>query len=155
MENLTRLLQEHHDSIIAEAMHAINRTHLKHYEAEGLEKTQQRLKKLYDLTLQSVIEKNLVSLVSFVETIAKERYSRGYDLYEVQTAFNVLEIAIWNNILKHLQPVEYAEALGLISTILGVGKDTLARTYVSLVSNKNTPFVDYKALFEGCVDDWH
>ncbi|MEZ4762804.1 MAG: hypothetical protein R3C26_06250 [Calditrichia bacterium] len=47
------------------------------------------------------------------------------------------------------------QKVGLISTILGVGKDTPARTYVSLVSNKNTPFVDYKALFEGCVDDWH
>lgn len=38
MENLTLLLQEHHNSIIAEAMHAINRTHLKHYEAEGWKK---------------------------------------------------------------------------------------------------------------------
>jgi hypothetical protein len=50
----------------------------------------------------------------------------------VQTALNVLEEAIWKQITKLMSPAEQAEALGLISSILGSGKDILARTYVSL-----------------------
>jgi hypothetical protein len=136
MNNLIQLLKERQNDVIAETMEAIKRAHLKHYEAEGLEMTQQRLKKLYDLTLQSVAEKNVAPMVEYVENIARERFSRGYDLYEVQTAFNVLEEAIWNRILRELQPMTFAEALGLISTVLGIGKDTLARTYVSLASKE-------------------
>ena len=149
MNNLIQLLKERQNDIIAEAMEVIKRAHLKHYEAEGLEMTEQRLKKLYDLTLQSVAKKNVIPLMEYVEIIARERSSHGYDIYEVQTAFNVLEETIWNRILDELRPIAYADALGLISTILGIGKDTLARTYVSLASKKMTPYIDYKMLFEG------
>jgi len=44
---------------------------------------------------------------------------------------------------------ELAESLGLLTTVLGVGKDALARTYVSLASHEHVPSLDLRALFEG------
>jgi hypothetical protein len=42
-----------------------------------------------------------------------------------------------------------AEALGLVSTVLGTGKDTLARVYVTLASKSRTPTLDLRSLFTG------
>jgi hypothetical protein len=37
----------------------------------------------------------------------------------------------------------------LLTTVLGVGKDALARTYVSLASHEHVSSLDLRALFEG------
>jgi hypothetical protein len=42
-------------------------------------------------------------------------------------------------------PAELAEAIGLLSTILGYGKETLARRYVSLASARHVPTLDLSA----------
>jgi hypothetical protein len=96
-----------------------------------------------------VKEKNLGPMIAHVETVARDRFEAGFGFWEVQTAFNVLEEAIWTRILKELPPADYAEALGLISTVLGTGKDTLARRYVSLASKTKAPSLNLHSLFTG------
>ena len=88
-------------------------------------------------------------MVQYTERIARQRYLSGFELFEVQTAFNVLEEVIWKRILSDMEPKDIVEAIGYISTILGAGKDTLARTYVSLAARGKAPAVDLKALFAG------
>jgi hypothetical protein len=41
------------------------------------------------------------------------------------------------------------QTLGVVSTILGAGKDALAREYVSLATNAHAPSLDLRALFAG------
>jgi hypothetical protein len=130
-------------------MRAMDRAHLKHYEEAGKEHIRARLKALCVLCTRGVKERNLGPMIAHADEIARERFSAGYDLWEVQTAFNVLEEVIWTRIIKELPPADYAEALGLVSTILGTGKDTLARRYVSLASKSKAPSLDLKALFNG------
>jgi hypothetical protein len=127
----------------------MTRAHVKHYEKEGAEHLHQRLKALYVLTVRGVKERNLGPMIAHADSIARERFSAGYDLWEVQTAFNVLEEAIWKLVLKEISPAELAEALGLVSTVLGVGKDTLARRYVSLASKTKAPSLNLQSLFTG------
>ena len=79
----------------------------------------------------------------------EKRYTAGFDLWEVQTAFNVLEEAIWVRVFKSVPPDALAEALGLVSTVLGAGKDTLARKYVSLASKTKAPSLNLQSLFSG------
>jgi hypothetical protein len=88
-------------------------------------------------------------MIAHAQTIARERFASGFDLSEVQTAFNVLEEAIWRRILEGLPPVDYGEALGLVSTLLGAGKDALARTYVTLASKTKAPSLQLQHLFAG------
>jgi hypothetical protein len=88
-------------------------------------------------------------MLSYAEQVAEERFNAGYDLSEVQTAFNTLEEATWSRVFAELEPAEFAQALGLVSTVLGAAKDALARTYVSLATNAHAPSLDLHALFEG------
>jgi hypothetical protein len=146
---LHELLTERSAEIIDEATGAMARAHLKHYERAGSEHIHQRLKALYVLTARAVKERNLGPMVAHADSIARERFEAGFDLWEVQTAFNVLEEALWTRILKELPPADFAEALGLISTVLGTGKDTLARRYVSLASKSKSSSLDLHAMFSG------
>jgi hypothetical protein len=146
---LNELLQERTAVIMEDASEAMSRAHLRSYEKSGTEHTHQRLKALLVLTARAVKERNLGPMVAHADSIARERFASGFDLWEVQTAFNVLEEAIWTHILKELPPTEYAEALGLISTVLGTGKDTLARRYVSLASKTKASSLNLQSLFTG------
>jgi hypothetical protein len=143
--SLFQMLQDHSSEILAEATESMHRSHVKHYESVGPEHIHQRLKALYVLTVRAVKERNLGPMIAHAETVARERFASGFDLWEVQTAFNVLEEAIWGRILKELAPAGYAEALGLISTVLGAGKDTLARQYVSLASKSKAPSLNLQS----------
>ncbi len=147
--DLDYLLQHQSEEIIADAFRGLERSHLRNYEIVGNERAHQRLKALYVLTVRAVHEKNLGPMIAHAETIARERYDAGFDLYEVQTAFNVLEEAIWMRILKNMPPMEFGTALGLVSTVLGAGKDALARTYVTLASKSKAPALNLQSLFTG------
>ncbi len=148
---LLQLLHDRGESIVDDAFRAVERSHLKSYEQTGMERARQRLRDLFVLTARAVADKQLGPIVAHAETIAGERFASGFDLWEVQTAFNVLEEAIWLRIIKELSPAQYAEALGLVSTVLGAGKDALARAYVSLASKTRAPALDLHSLFSGAV----
>lgn len=147
--NLHELLVQDADGILHDAATAIQRARLKSYEKAGQDSTHRRLKALLTLATRAAQERNLGPMIAHAESIARERFEAGYDLWEVQTAFNVLEEAIWVRILKELPPNAYAEALGIISTVLGAGKDTLARHYVSLASRSRVPTLNLQSLFTG------
>ncbi len=146
---IVQFLQNRAGDILAEAYQAMARARLKSYETAGTEETRQRLKALYDLVVQGVRERNLTPMRMHAKAVAVERYESGFDLWEVQAAFNVLEEAIWLRIMKELPPKQLAEALGLVSTILGAGKDTLARTYIGLASKTHAPSLNVQSLFAG------
>jgi hypothetical protein len=146
---LSELLQVQHDAILTDAFEAVKRSQLKNYVKAGEEHIHQRLKALFVLTVRAIKERNLGPMIAHAETVAHERFSAGYDLSEVQTAFNVLEETIWMNIIKHLPATDFAEALGLVSTVLGAGKDALARRYVSLASQTKSTSLNLQSIFSG------
>ena len=146
---LQELLDREAAGIVQDAEEMIRSAHAKHYEQVGDEHVHQRLKALYTLTARGVKERNLGPMIAHSETVARERFGSGFDLWEVQTAFNALEEAIWKRILAELPASEFAQALGLVSTILGAGKDTLARRYVALATKSKVPSLNLQSLFSG------
>jgi len=151
---LSELLHASAAKILAAADLAMERSHLRNYELAGKEQTHQRLKALLVLTTRAVKERNLGPMIAYAESIARERYAAGFDLSEVQTAFNVLEEALWSHIVQTLPPAEFAEALGLVGTVLGAGKDSLARTYVTLASKSKTRSLNLQSMFSGTEGGW-
>jgi len=148
METAAFLAQER-DAILEEAEAALARSHAEHYEAAGRPEVRRRLEALLDRLLAALDRRDLGPIVAYSQEVAEERFNAGYDLSEVQTAFNALEEATWQQVLGNLEPSQYAEALGLVSTILGAGKDALARRYVSLAAHTHAPSLDLRALFAG------
>jgi hypothetical protein len=122
-------------------MAELRQAHLKHYEAESRSTVRERLATLLDLTLQCLSCGRADPMIDYTTRVARERFAGGYDLLEVQTSMNVMEESLWKRILCSMEPVEVAHALGLVSTILGMGKDALARAYVSLAARSGAPRV--------------
>ena len=136
-------------AIVAAAEAALARARAQHYEAAGVTEVRRRLEALFDHVVDGVADRELTSIVAYAEDVAEERFDAGYDLSEVQVAFNALEEATWTRMIDVLQPAQLAEALGLVSTILGCGKDALARKYVALATQAHAPSLNLRALFTG------
>jgi len=146
---LEEILVNNQTDIINEAFELLQRSHLKHYDSSRADENWQRLAKLLDLTVNGIQTKSLVDMINYSEKVAKERYESGFDLHEVHTAYNVIEEVMWKKIINEIEPTRLAEALGLISTILGTGKESLALAYVALASKQKAKSLNLTQLFKG------
>ena len=149
MVNVEDLLVNARPDVLEEAFAALKRTSAVHYEVAGEEFTHERLAELFDLVVTALRDRELAPVGAYCEDLAERRFASGFGIGEVQTAFNTLEEAMWNRVVAGVPPADLAEAIGLLSTILGYGKDALARRYVSLASERHVPTLDLSALFVG------
>ncbi|MGZ4307932.1 MAG: hypothetical protein ACXVRS_06490 [Gaiellaceae bacterium] len=142
-------LESERGAIIDAAQAGLGRMPVRHYESAGESEVSRRLEALFDRLVDALARRDLTTMLEYAQTVAVERFDAGYDLQEVQTAFNALEEATWARALDRLEPAQLAEALGSVSTVLGCGKDALARKYVSLAAQTHAPSLDLRALFTG------
>ena len=145
--DLKELLRTQSGEILENALQSLNCAHLKSYSKSSPSENKKRLLNLLTLTQQCVVEKKLIPMKEYAAQIAKERFDAGFDLHEVHTAFNALEEELWNRVTKNISEESLGEALGLISTVLGAGKEELALTYVSLASKTRTQTRNLTELF--------
>jgi hypothetical protein len=147
--NALQFLKDHSNSIVAEATELVTSLQLKGYTRVGKERTKQKLEELLKKIITCLKKRSLIPIITYTDKIARERYNSGYNLYEVQSAINSLELVIWNKIFKEVPPANLAQVLGTISTVIGAGKDNLARMYVALAANIKKPTLNLSSLFEG------
>lgn len=146
---VTEVLTNEGDAILDNAARALERSNLRHYAEAGPAASRERLGQLLTLVATCIRRRDLVPMIDHASHVANERFAAGFDIREVQTAFNVLEEAIWERVVDAIPPRDLANAIGMVGTVLGTGKDTLARTYVSLASKQHVPSLDLTALFRG------
>ena len=149
MIDLAETMQLGRGEVLDEAEQRLRHAHLQHYEASGSVESGRRLDQLFSMVLDSVTQRSLTGICRYAERVARERFEAGFDITEVQTAFNILEEALWQVVISRIDPSNLAEAAGMIDTALGAAKDTLARTWVSLASKTHVISLDLTALFEG------
>ena len=147
--DVAALLVTQEAEVLDEAYAALERSHVTHYEAAGESFTRKGLADLFRLVVASISDRDLAEMSVYAEKVAEQRFGQGFDISEVQMAFNALEEAMWRRVVDGTPPDELAEAVGLLSTVLGFGKDALARKYVSLASERHVPSLDLSALFAG------
>lgn len=147
--NVDILLGTARTEALDEAYSALESSHVLHYEKAGEPFTRQRLADLYDLVVAAIRERDLAGIETYSAAVARERYAAGFDISEVQAAFNALEKAMWHRVVADVPHDNLARAVGLLSTVLGAGKDVLARTYVELATAHHVPSLDLTALFDG------
>lgn len=149
MTDLVTLLEKIRAPILDEAVEALECARLRHYLASDPTENAARLAALYDVLQESARGRNVLPMVRHAERIARERYRGGFDLAEVQTAFNVLEEALWRSVPREVPPDDYPRAFALVSSVLGAGKQALALQYVSLSHSTGVEAIDLQALFAG------
>ena len=142
-----QLLAEDRTVIVQDAWRSV--VMLKHYQRDGKEATLQRVETLFDHVARAIRMRDLCELLDYAERIAKQRFDANFELSEVQTAFFMLEEAIWRRVLARIPPAGLAEALGLVGTAITRGKDAFARAYISLANQSRAPSIDLSDLFKG------
>ena len=147
--DLDALLLEAEPGVLDEAYSTLHHSHVTHYELAGETITRQALADLFRLVVAAIRSRDLAAMTAYSEEIAVERFNDGYDISEVQMAFNSLEQAMWRYVVSAEPPGDLAEAIGLLSTVLGFGKDAVARKYLSLACKRHVPSLDLSALFAG------
>ncbi len=115
--NTAEFLVREREVIVRDAEQALTLLRERHYESAGAGEVRRRLDTLFDHLVAAVETRDLTSVIAYARDIAEGRFADGYDLSEVQAAFNVLEAATWSRILASLEPAQLAEALGLVSTV--------------------------------------
>jgi len=147
-DHVVAILAQERASIVAVASQSM-RHGATHYASADPTETERRLERLYDEMTGAVADRDLGEIVGYARELAHERFESGYDLAELQAAFNALEEATWSTLCAHLEPQFLAISLGVVSTVLGVAKDALSREYVSLASRTHVRSLDLSALFTG------
>lgn len=148
--DLHLFLENHREGIIAEATEMLAARPLRNYSDCAQEVNCTRLTRLFNLVCKSLASKDLIPMGEYAAEIATERYDQGFDLEEVIAAFNVMEEVIWEKITHEIDPSEFPQAFGMVSTVIGYGKEQLSVTYVSLASHKkHLVSLDMSGLFQG------
>ncbi len=146
---LSELFQSWEEDLVNEAVTELRHARLQHYIADGDEVTRERVTRFIEKAMECFSSRRAEPMVEHAEHIARERHAAGYDLFEVQTAINVIEEALWKRVLSSVEPDELAHALGMVNAIFGMSKDVLARTYVSLATNRETPHQELDEILDG------
>lgn len=149
MSSVLEVLDNDADRIIAQALDELVGSNEVHYTDAGPDVARERLAELLALVTSSVAQRDLVPMIDHCTRVADERFDAGFDIREVQRAFHVLEEAIWARVVDAIEPADLAEAIGLVGTVLGAGRDALAREYVSRASKQHVTSLDLGALFRG------
>ncbi len=116
--DLVGVLCTAHDECLQEALDALGRAHLKHYEVSGPDLSRRRLDELFDLVRECLAKKTLGPICEYSQRVAEERFDAGFGIAEVQSGFNVLEEAIWHVVLAQLPADDLLEAAGLVGWFL-------------------------------------
>lgn len=134
---LSTMLAAHHH-VIDDAVDALPHLRLPHYEQQGTEEFREQVRVLYGLILECLDEDTLEPISRHGEAIARERIGSGFDLGEVQLAFDLLEDAVWQVAISHLPAEHHGEARSRIDRVLAAGKDGLARGWVASTAEHET-----------------
>lgn len=149
MVKVADVLERSRTAVLEESFAAVQSLRVRHYEKAGETFTQERLADLFDLMVNALRDRRLAQVGAYCEGVAERRFEAGFGIHEVQSAFNALEQAMWDCVVSEVAPDELAEAVGLLTTVFGFGKDALARRYVSLASHRRVPTLDLSAMFDG------
>jgi hypothetical protein len=146
-------LQNDSLAIILAATKSVARAHLSGYDAAGADTTHLRIQTIFDRLVHCIERNNASPLIRYVQDLARDRFFGGVELHEVQTAINMLEEAIWKDMMEEMPPRDFAKAVAQVSAILGMGKDALACSYVWLASRNQAPALDLDARSKGRESD--
>ena len=122
------------DRVIDEAVAALAQRGQADQQSPGPDGRRRDVRQLFRLVLRCLHAERAKPIIRPSEQIAAHCYAAGIDLAEIQEAFDVLAEVLWRHLAGALADGQLIQALGLLSAIVGAGKDAMARTYVALAT---------------------
>ena len=142
---MSAVLASAEDRLVDEVVAALGRRCHARYVASGQEERRRYVRDLFELVVRCVHEGHVEPIIASSQQAA----AAGFDIAEVQGAFNVLEEVLWREVAAVLADDQRIEALRQLNAVLGAGKDALARTYVTLASRGGSQLGEKLAVAPG------
>ena len=124
------------DRVVDEAAADLEQRHSRG-KATSNEASRGHLQDLFQVVVRCVRDGGVEPIIASSHQLAADRFAAGFDIGEVQGEFNVLEEVLWREMADTLSGDQRIEALELLNTVFGAGRDALARTYVALATSGN------------------
>jgi hypothetical protein len=147
-DDLVRVLSDRRGQIVTAALSAFDRRPGRYGDVPPNE-LRARFASLFDQVLAVVADRDAIPALRYAEELAQARFAGGYRLLDLQAASNALEEAIWLQVVAASESREVAGLLATVTSAFAFVKDELARTYVELAADAQTPAVDLDALMAG------
>jgi hypothetical protein len=122
------------DELIEEEVKELKTLHAPNYEEIGVDLLHARAVRLVEEFLASLQEEPS-HFVKYLDRIARERFTEGYFLEEIQSALNILGEKAWAIAVYEAPLWRRDVVLSVISGTLGAAKDQLARVYMELLKS--------------------
>ncbi|WP_242342678.1 RsbRD N-terminal domain-containing protein [Anaeromyxobacter terrae] len=145
--NVEDLLITYEPAIVEEAAHATEE--IARYGRDGTLATRRRIEELYHRLTDAIRARDVSELLAYVRQIARERSEAGFELSDVQAAFDALEDAIWHGAVAELPAYDLPFGHGLVCTALAHGKETLRHAFDPAAPHVPAPFPDLTPLYRG------
>ncbi len=131
---ISAILAQAADRVINDAIAALDERDRAQRHAPSPAERRHDVERLFGLVGQCLREGRADPIVKPSQQIAADRFVAGIDLLDVQAAFVVMEDVLWRHLSAELTSAQQLQTVRLLNTILGTGRDALARTYVALTA---------------------
>ncbi len=146
---MSALLADAQGRVVNEAVAALERRDQTHRRAASAADRRRYVGDLFGLVAACVRAGGTEPIIASSRQVAADRFAAGFDIAEIQGEFSVLEEVLWRHVGNALAADQRIEAHRLVSTILGAGRDAVARTYVVLASRSGGPLGEQPAAATG------
>ena len=138
-EFLINAIEEHKEELLVRICNRLQIFSPSHYEAISFEQHQEREELFLSVILQKLREDDSASLNHYIEFLVNQRSNEGYNLGEIEEAFDIVEDTLWEVLVKYW-PLEQSliQALSLIRKLFHETKNSFAQLFLqdALIAQK-------------------
>ncbi len=149
---LEKILEDNRRVIIIKITRELKNSGSEHFGKMDSKEIKERVQKLYQSLMDAVIEKNFMVFIDYVEDLTLKRIEEGFGLKEIQLSLTSLEKNVWKIIVDESSINDVIKYLGIITNIIGEGKDHIARIFLEQKKKMENLILDlkkdHKKLFE-------
>ena len=136
-------MSELEDTILQEVLEPMCVSYLDRHPDANAINTRERFLALLEVIQTGLQRASAGPMILYAKRHAREQFASGNSLDELLELFSLLELAVWRKTLETTDPGSALARIGRLSTIFGMGRDTLVREYVSLlISHRSGPWAE-------------
>ncbi len=130
-ECLIKLIEEHKEELLMRTCNKLQRFSQSHYESIAYEKHLEREELFLNVLLHTLQDETSDSLPEYVRQLVGERANEGYQLKEIEEAFDIVEDTLWEVLPKYC-PLEESliDVLAIVRKLIRQAKNSLGQLFL-------------------------
>ena len=130
-EQLIRTIEEHREELVVRVCNRLQKFSSSHYETICFEQHQEREEHFLLVILQHLHDEDSDIMTRYLQELVEQRTSEGYNLQEVEEAFDIVEDGLWQ-VLSKYWPLEKSliEGLAILRKLFQEIKNSLGQLFL-------------------------